>query len=47
MAVMKASLAPHQLDTANGDLHGYGVARQMTAKILRRMLGTSERTYCF
>jgi hypothetical protein len=44
MAVMKANLAPHQLDTANGDLQGCEVARQMTAKVLRRMLGTSERT---
>jgi hypothetical protein len=44
MAVMKANLAPHQLVTINGDLQGYEVARQMTAKVLRRMLGASGRT---
>jgi hypothetical protein len=41
---MKAIMAPHQLDTPEGDLPGYEVARQMTAKVLRRMLGTSSRT---
>jgi hypothetical protein len=44
LAVMKANLGPHQLDTPDGDLPGYEIARQMTAKVLRRMLGTSGRT---
>jgi hypothetical protein len=41
---MKANLAQHQLDTAKGSLFGYELARKMTAQVLRRMLGTSNRT---
>ena len=44
LAVIKINLAQHQLDTPNGDMYGYELARKMTADVLRRMLGTSNRT---
>jgi hypothetical protein len=44
LAVIKACLAQHQLDAPNGQKYGYELARKMTAKVLRRMLGTSNRT---
>ena len=44
LSVLKANLAQHQLDTPNGDYFRYELARKMTAKVLRRMLGTSNRT---
>jgi hypothetical protein len=44
LAVIKATLAQHQLDTPQGSMYGYVLARKMTAEVLRRMLGTSNRT---
>jgi hypothetical protein len=44
LAVMKANLTAHQLDTDKGGQFGYEGARQMTAKVIRRMLSTSSRT---
>jgi hypothetical protein len=44
LAVIKNNLAQHQLDTPSGDAYGYELARKMTADVLRRMLGTSNRT---
>jgi hypothetical protein len=43
-AVIKSNLAQYQLDTPDGATFGYELARKMTARVLRRMLGTSNRT---
>jgi hypothetical protein len=44
LAVMKANLTAHQLDTDKGGQFGYEEARKVTARVIRRKLSTSSRT---
>ena len=44
LPVLTANLGLPQLDSPDGNMHGYELARQATAKVIRRMLATSGHT---